>query len=131
MCGGSKLKILMLILVSFISGCSTYGSWRPVVDHTYSNNAQFLQRDLMECEMLAKEASSTFTETLKGGAVGGAVGAAGGAAIGAIVGDPLKGAALGSVLGIGSGAYSGMNADSRYRLAYINCMRNRGHNVVN
>ena len=59
-------------------------------------------------------------------------GAAGGAALGAIMGDPGKGAAIGAATGgIGGGAYTGVSADQKFKQAFNNCMRSRGHNVVN
>ena len=33
--------------------------------------------------------------------------------------------------GIGGGAKQGMDAESQYKRAYTNCMRGRGHNIVN
>ncbi len=90
------------------------------------------QRDLAECKQLALQSSGgTATETAKGAVVGGLLGAAGGAAIGAITGSPGKGAAIGAAAGgIGGGAKQGIEAEDQYKRAYINCMRNRGHNVV-
>lgn len=82
--------------------------------------------------MLSRQAGSTGTETLKGAAVGGAVGAAAGAAIGAVVGSPGTGAALGAAAGgIGGAGQTGVSGDEQYKRAYINCLRQRGHNVVN
>ncbi len=89
-------------------------------------------QDAAECQQMAKNASNTAMETLQGGAVGGLVGAAGGAALGAIMGSPGQGAAIGAAAGgIGAGAYQGLSADQKYKQIYNNCMRNRGHNVIN
>lgn len=116
----------------FLGGCATYSGWQPVVDSRADPNAAMIPQDTSECEMLAKEAGSTGTETAKGVAVGGLLGAATGAAVGAVVGSPGAGAAIGAATGgIGGGAYSGVNADENYKRAFINCMRNRGHNVIN
>ncbi len=89
-------------------------------------------RDLAECKMLAQKVSGyTPGEAVKGGLIGGAIGAAAGAAIGAAVGDPGKGAAIGAAAGgIGGGTYKAVDAERKYKQAYINCMRNRGWNVI-
>ena len=83
--------------------------------------------------MLAKQVSGyTPEETIKGGLIGGAIGAAAGAAIGAATGHAGKGAAIGAAAGgVGGGAYKGIEAEKKYKEAYIRCMRNRGWNVVN
>ena len=83
--------------------------------------------------MLAQQVSGyTPEETIKGGLIGGAIGAAAGAAIGAATGNAGKGAAIGAAAGgIGGGAYKGIEAEKKYKEAYIKCMRNRGWNVVN
>ena len=98
----------------------------PQPRHTYT-------QDLAECKMLAQQVSGyTPEETIKGGLIGGAIGAAAGAAIGAATGNPGKGAAIGAAAGgIGGGAYKGLSAEEKYKQAYINCMRNRGYNVIN
>lgn len=88
-------------------------------------------QDAVECQQIARNNASTATEAVKGGLVGGLVGAAGGAALGAILGDPGKGAAIGAATGgIGGGSYSGISADQQYKRIYSNCMRQRGHNVL-
>ena len=90
-------------------------------------------QDLTECKMLAQRVSGyTPGEAIKGGLIGGAIGAAAGAAIGAAVGDPGKGAAIGAAAGgIGGGTYNAVEAERKYKQAYINCMRQRGWNVIN
>ncbi len=89
-------------------------------------------QDLTECKMMAQRVSGyTPEETIKGGLIGGAIGAAAGAAIGAATGNAGKGAAIGAAAGgIGGGAYKGIDAERKYKQAYINCMRNRGWNVI-
>lgn len=90
-------------------------------------------QDLTECQMIAKRISGyTPEEAVKGGLIGGAIGAAAGAAIGAATGNAGKGAAIGAAAGgVGGGAYKGIDAERKYKQAYINCMKNRGWNVVN
>ena len=129
-----KISVASIVLASAViaSGCATYGGYQPVVDSYNDPNASRIQQDMADCKMLAKEAGSTGTEALKGGAVGALGGAAAGAALGAIIGNPGTGAALGAAAGgIGGAGYQGVDADNQFKRAYINCMRNRGHNVVN
>ena len=99
---------------------------RPAYGRNYN-------QDLMECKMLAQRVSGyTPQKAIEGGLLGGALGAAAGAAIGAVTGSPGKGAAIGAAAGgIGGGAYNAVEAERKYKQAYINCMRSRGWNVIN
>ena len=129
-----KLSVFSSVVISaaIVSGCATYGGYQPAVDTYNDPNAARLPQDRAECEMLAKQASSTGTETAKGVAGGALLGAAACAAIGAVTGNPGAGAAIGAASGgIGGGAYQGVDADNQYKRAYINCLRGRGHNVIN
>lgn len=97
----------------------------------YQGPQNSAQHDSIECQQLARNAASTGTEAVKGGVAGAALGAATGAIIGAFTGSAGTGAALGAATGaVGGGAYSGISADEQYKRAYSNCMRNRGHNVI-
>jgi uncharacterized membrane protein len=103
------------------------------VRYTYRDpNAARLPQDMEECKMLASQAASTGTESLKGAGVGALLGAATGAAVGAAAGNPAMGAAIGAAGGgLGGGGYAGLGGDNAYQRAYTNCLRNRGHQVVN
>lgn len=115
-----------------VSGCATYGGWQPTIDSYNDPNAARIPQDQSECDMLAHNAGNTGAETAKGVGVGALLGAASGAAIGAVTGSPGAGAAIGAAAGgIGGGAYSGLDADNQYKRAFINCMRERGHRVIN
>jgi outer membrane lipoprotein SlyB len=116
-----------------LGGCAQLTGWKPTVDTYNDPHAQHLSRDERDCEYLAKHAGGgVATETVKGTAIGGLVGAAAGAAIGAAVGAPGTGAAIGAAAGgIGTGAVMGGMSDQDYKTAFIRCMKNRGHNVVN
>nr|WP_081423418.1 glycine zipper family protein [Methylococcus capsulatus] len=130
----TMLKSVPILLMSAVavSGCATYTGWKPTYDTYKDPNAARISLDEEECRMLAKEAGSAGTEALKGGAVGGLVGAAAGAAIGAAVGSPGTGAAIGAATGgIGGATQQGVSGDEQYKRAFINCMRGRGHNVIN
>ena len=125
-----KDKVAIVALAVLMTGCAQMSGYRPTVDVQYDKNAYRLQQDMAECEVLAKQAAGTAKDIAMGAGTGALVGAAGGAAIGAVVGNPATGAALGSIAGLGTGAYSGVTADSRYRMAYKNCLIGRGHNPL-
>lgn len=125
-------KLIALILSSTLTGCATYSGWQPTVDTYNDPNAMNLQQDMAECKMLARQAGSVASESAKGALAGGLLGGAAGAALGAIAGSPGKGAALGAAAGgLGGAAQSGVSGDEQYKRAYMNCLRNRGHKVVN
>ncbi len=127
------ILIPVLITTAFISGCASQTNWTPTVDPYNDPNAGRINFDMQECKQLALQASGgTAKETAIGAGVGGLIGAAGGAALGAVVGNPATGAALGAAAGgIGGGAKQGLEAEDQYQRAYTNCMRQRGHKVIN
>lgn len=124
---------VIVALAMGLGGCAQYTGWTPTVDTYNDPNAQNISRDMQDCRYMAEHASGGgATQAATGTAVGGLVGAAAGAAIGAAVGSPGTGAAIGAAAGgIGGGAYKGMSSEDDYKTAYIRCMKNRGHNVVN
>ena len=122
-----------LIGLCLLAGCASQSQWSPTVD-TYGNSrAQYLSRDTEECRALARSASGdTGGQAAQGLAVGAMAGAAGGALFGAILGKPGTGAALGAAAGgIGGGAMSAGRTNEEFQRAFKNCMRQRGHNVIN
>lgn len=122
----------MVLTLLALTGCATYSGWEPVADTHNDPNAAGIPQDTQECKQLAGQAGSAGTEAAKGVATGGLLGAAAGAAIGAVTGSPGAGAAIGAAAGgIGGGGYTGISGDDEYKRAYINCMRNRGHNIIN
>lgn len=128
------IKKIGLVIVPMLAlgGCATYTGWQPTIDPYNDRNPAAIQQDSEECKALASQSGSTGTEALKGGAAGALIGGAAGAALGAVIGNPATGAAIGGAAGgIGGAAYSGTDGDAQYKRAFINCMRNRGHNVVN
>jgi len=129
----NKILVFVSILAAAtVTGCATYGGWQPTVDAYNDQNPGAIPADTEQCKALAQQAGSVGTETAKGAGVGALVGAAGGAALGAIYGNPATGAATGAAIGgIGGAAKQGMEGDDNYKRAFINCMRNRGHNVIN
>jgi len=128
-------KTISAIVISAVvmTGCASQGNWSPTVDPYGDPNAANIERDKVECRQLAKSASGdTATETGKGALVGGAIGAVAGAVIGAAVGSPGKGAMIGAGAGgLGGAAHQGFGAEGDYKQAFSNCMRNRGHKVLN
>jgi outer membrane lipoprotein SlyB len=115
-----------------VSGCYSQGGWTPTVDPYNDPNAYRINQDMAQCKELASQASGTVKEAAIGAGVGGLIGAAGGAALGAIAGNPGTGAAIGAAAGgIGGGAKQGLEGEDQYKRAYSNCMRNRGHRVIN
>lgn len=130
---GKGITSLGLAFALALSGCATQTGWAPTVDPYNDPNANRISADMVECKQLALQASGgTSTEALKGGAVGGLIGAAAGAAIGAAVGSPGTGAAIGAATGgVGGAASKGYGSEENYQIAFRQCMRNRGHNVIN
>jgi hypothetical protein len=104
-----------------------------VVDTYGDKNAAYLEQDRLECQQIAEQgAEGAALKGAKGAAVGGLVGAGTGAAIGAISGGGAgKGAALGAIIGgVGAGAQQAYSGQSEKDRIYRNCLRNRGHNVL-
>lgn len=124
---------LLVASTLLLSACASQTGWTPTVDPYNDRNAYRINQDMAECKQLAGQASGgSVKETATGAAVGGLIGAAGGAALGAIVGNPGTGAAIGAAAGgIGGGAKQGLQSDDQYKRAFNNCMRQRGHNIVN
>ncbi len=128
-----KLTTSIVIATSILlTACAQVSGWSPTIDPYNDRNAQMIPQDQAQCEKLASNAASTGKETAMGAGAGALVGAAGGAITGAFLGNPGAGAAIGAAAGgFGGGAYKGMSSDDAYKRAFTNCMRNRGHNVVN
>ena len=108
-------------------------SWTPVIDTYGSSRAQYVDRDLRECRGLAQQAGGDSTgQGVRGAMRGGLVGAAGGAAVGAALGNAGRGAAVGAAAGgITRGVGGASQSNSNFEQAFSNCMRQRGHAVLN
>jgi len=128
-----NFMLSLLFLTVLMAGCASQSGWQPVVDPYNDPRAAYINQDLAECKILAEKVSGyTPTEAVKGGLIGGAIGAASGAAIGAAVGSPGRGAAIGAAAGgMSGGVHKGNYAETAYKNAYIRCMRQRGHKVLN
>lgn len=128
------MKYIAIGLLPFImAGCASSTDWTPVIDPYNDHHRDRIAIDLQDCKQLALSASGgTAGNVGRGVAGGGLLGAATGAILGAISGNPASGAAYGAAAGgIGGGLSQGAGGDDQYRRAYANCLRNRGHNVVN
>ena len=121
-----------LMLFLFVAGCASQSGWTPTVDTYNDPNVARLNQDIVECKALAQRVSGyTPREVGEGAIVGGAIGAATGAAVGAVFGSAGKGAAVGAAAaGIGGATYKGLDAEAKYKRAYSDCLRNRGHKVL-
>jgi outer membrane lipoprotein SlyB len=127
-------RTMMVALVAVaVAGCSvSQSTWTPTVDTYGDSRAQYVSRDMQECRELAMQASGSSTrKAVEGGAVGGLIGAAAGAALGAAFGSPGTGAAVGAAAGgLGTGAVRGVMSEQDFKSAFRQCMRNRGHTVL-
>ncbi|MEO1042526.1 MAG: glycine zipper family protein [Pseudomonadota bacterium] len=111
-------KILGVAALVALGACTTY---QPVVDGP--QDAQYYA-DLEDCRALAAQASSQNRDILSGAAVGAAIGGI----VGSVDGNLGDGAAAGAGVGAVQGAVrKNNNSNSVVR----NCMRGRGHRVVN
>ena len=128
-----RVPSLVAFLLLWSAPCLAQSNWTPTVDTFGSSRAQYLSGDMWECRQLANQTSGSQAGSAARGALrGGAVGAAGGAAMGAVFGNAGRGAALGAAAGgIGRGAQQANASDAQFRQAFSNCLRGRGHNVVN
>ena len=79
----TKISFLLVSTLS-LAGCYSQGGWTPTVDAYGDPNAQFINRDMGDCQQLATHASGgTAKETAIGAGVGGLIGGATG-----MIGDP-------------------------------------------
>lgn len=128
----AKTCLLLVASIALVA-CVNQNTWTPTVDPYTDPNAARLGTDEAQCRQIAQQsAGSSLKETGKGALVGGLLGAAAGAAIGAAAGDPGMGAAVGAAAGgFGGGAYQGHKSGQSFQQIFTNCMRERGHTVLN
>ena len=122
-----------LALALALAGCVNQNTWSPTVDPYTDPNAARLGIDEAQCRQLAQQASGgSLQSTGKGAIIGGLLGAAAGAAIGAAVHDPGMGAAIGAAAGgFGGGGYEAAKSSQSFEQVFSNCLRERGHTVLN
>ncbi len=131
---------VMILTVALLLGCAQQSGYAPLVDIRDDPNANYLSRDLQECQQLAEQAAgNTATEIISGASFSAIIAAMLGAAIGAVNGVFSGHAGSGAVIGGATGAISGaiggaigqgFEADAHYRQAYKNCLIGRGHRVL-
>jgi hypothetical protein len=123
--------IAPVILIAALGGCASEEGWQPTVDIARDPHKAELNRDLYQCRKLAMHAANQTKSVAEGTGIGALGGAAGGALIGAVVGAPATGAAIGAASGAGLGlGGSALGSNATFKHAYIHCMRERGHPVV-
>jgi hypothetical protein len=126
------LLAVVCVSVLLAAGCTNRNTWRPTIDPYNNPNAERLSIDEAQCRQIANQAAGSAGGAAAGGSVmAGLLGAATGAAMGAIWGDPGRGAAAGAAFGAASGgARGGMSSDAHFKQVFSNCLRSRGHNVL-
>lgn len=123
----------ILVATLALAGCVNQNTWSPTIDPYTDPNAARLGTDEAQCRQIAQKASGgSLQQTGKGAILGGLLGAAAGAAIGAAAHNPGMGAAIGAAAGgFGGGAYEGAKSNQSFQQIFTNCMRERGHRVLN
>ena len=123
----------VLVAALALAGCVSQNSWTPTIDPYTDPNAARLGIDESQCRQIAQQSSGgSLQQTGKGALLGGLLGAAAGAAIGAAAHDPGMGAAIGAAAGgFGGGAYESSKTSQSFQQVFTNCMRERGHTVLN
>ncbi|QFY42824.1 hypothetical protein F6R98_09490 [Candidatus Methylospira mobilis] len=121
----------MIVLIG-CDGCANTSNnvWKPVVDPYNDPNAARITQDEHECAVLAKQAGDPEASSSNSAVAGGLTRVAG-AAVSAVIGNPVAGAVIGAASGGVGAAASGSGAETDYRNALSNCMRQRGHKVIN
>lgn len=123
----------VLATATALAGCVNQNTWTPTIDPYTDPNVARLGTDEAQCRQIAMQASGgSLQQTGKGAILGGLLGAAAGAAIGAAAGDAGMGAAIGAAAGgFGGGTYEGTQSNEKYQQIFTNCLRERGHTVLN
>jgi hypothetical protein len=133
-----RYLVVWSVAALFAAGCAS--TYRPPLDPTFTTDRAKLDKDLAECEQIARSyAPDPGSKAVETGAVGAVGGAAGGAAIGAIGGAIGGNAGRGAAIGAGTGAavgatggaiVGGTSARSQFETIYDACMRNRGYKLL-
>jgi outer membrane lipoprotein SlyB len=110
---------IMLVLSALTTGCASMSGWHPIVDPRMDKHSETVQRDMVECKALAKQASDITKEVAMG------------AGVGAVAGSAATGAAGGAILAIPAGLWEGYKANEDFKRSFKTCMRQRDHTLVN
>jgi len=137
-------KVLPLPLIAVLSACATVPTGPSVAVLPGANKTfEQFREDNVICQHYAQETvgrtagQAASDSAVKSAALGTVLGAAAGALIGAATGDPGTGAAAGAGGGLllggayGADAYgrSAYTVQSRYDIAYMQCMYTKGNQV--
>jgi hypothetical protein len=134
-------------LAATLAGCASTGPATPHVAVMPAKGKSYdaFQRDDDLCQQSAQRAigyqspgEAANDSAVKSAAVGTALGALAGAAIGSTSANAGAGAAIGagtgllagSIIGANNGREAGGTVQGRYDLAYAQCMRAHGHDVI-
>jgi len=130
---GMRFACAVLAAGALATGCVNQNAWTPTVDTYGDPNAWRLSQDEAQCRELAiGVAGSSTRKTAEGTGIGALLGAAAGAAIGAAAHDPGAGAAIGAAVGGATGGgYEAFESNRAFKQAYEQCLRERGHEVLN
>jgi Glycine-zipper domain len=135
---------IVLLGISVLSACVVVPTGPNVMVLPASGKPfEAFQADEAVCRQYARSqlgiepAEAANQSAVTSGAIGTVAGAAAGALIGAAVGNPGAGAAIGAGSGLVLGSAGGVQASgasaailqSRYDMAYVQCMYAKGHQV--
>lgn len=125
------MRFAAVLVLFLLAACAD--NWAPVVDEAHDPNAAALPNDLIVCKQLAHAAADQ-----GGTGDGSGVPSEGemsgfGMMTGAAAGDAARGLEAGAAAGMATNMATGRTHSSHkynYRHAYISCMQQRGHPVV-
>jgi hypothetical protein len=135
---------IVLLAIGMLSACAVVPTGPNVmVLPAPGKSFEVFQADEAMCRQYARAqlglepAEAANQSAVASGAIGTVAGAAAGALIGAAVGNPGAGAAIGAGSGLVLGSAGGVQASgasaailqSRYDMAYVQCMYAKGHQV--
>ena len=121
-----------MLIIALTLGCVSQNSWTPTDDTANDPKAEELAQDEAECRELAKKGAASGKHTAEGAVEGAAVGVLAGAALGGIGGDPGIGAAAGATGGAATGGVAmARDSNSDFKQIFTNCLKERGHPVLN
>ena len=126
-----NVLLISVAIIATLSGCAQTTGYRPVIDPYGDPNAAYLGQDDAQCKQLASDNAGAAKDAATNGVAGALLGGAAGAVGGAFLGNPGMGAAIGASAGALGGVTKGaFEGDETYKRIYRNCLRQRGHRVL-
>jgi hypothetical protein len=120
-------KLIALVCLSSLTACGVGSGYRPIVD---GKNANY-ESDLSACQGLGAQRGYMNDDSKIETGLSAGAGALGGAVIGSNSGNAGAGALAGLGVGLIAGAIgSSMKDKEEQKSIVINCMRGRGHKVI-